>query len=36
MSILVDGETKWGTVKGLIFSLTLFLLGLICVLIMTE
>jgi MFS-type transporter involved in bile tolerance (Atg22 family) len=36
MSALVDGETKRGTVNGLIFSLSLFVVGLISVLIMKE
>jgi FLVCR family feline leukemia virus subgroup C receptor-related protein len=36
MSLLIDGETKMGTVKGLIFSFSMFLLGLICILFMNE
>jgi hypothetical protein len=34
MSILVDGETKMGTVKGIIFTFVVFILGLICILLM--
>lgn len=36
MSILVDGETKMGTVNGLIFTLCVFILGLVLVLLMKE
>lgn len=36
MSAMVDGETKRGTVNGLIFSLSLFVVGLICILFMKE
>lgn len=36
MSILVDGDTKMGTFKGLIFTLGMFVIGLILTIFMKE